>query len=76
MYNMNSDAYITGYNLGLIWADPEDYLPGGPFLINERYHGPNSAPCKICEENKQFYDDWHQGFKDGAAKAKAYLNGV
>jgi len=56
--------YAKGFETGLYWE--ENYTPGGPFLMSrcESYRC-RSQPCQICEDNKQEYKDWHEGFTAG-----------
>jgi hypothetical protein len=43
------------------------YNPGGPWLIRSCEHNSEQHPCKICAENRQEYNDWHEGFLMGKA---------
>ena len=54
--------YAKGFETGLYWE--EDYTPGGPFLMS-RGNCRCDETCKVCADNKQEYEDWHEGFTAG-----------
>jgi len=57
-----SAHYTQGFETGLYWK--KDHTPGGPHLMSQCSPG-REQPCTICEDNKQEYKDWHEGFKAG-----------
>lgn len=55
-------AYKEGYKTGENWDN--DWYPGGPFVPG-RYSGHIPENCDVCRRLVDYYDSWHEGFKQG-----------